>query len=243
MKLKLNLFFLLSILAITCAKSQVLDSISMTFEGGLVVVRYDFLDGEEGQDYELYLYGSHDNFVNPLQHTIGDVGKKIKIGSGKIIHWDAKKELGNFKGDISLKVKGAKYVPIVSFKNIDEDLKIKRGNVFDIKWIGAKNTDKVLLKIQRHGVPVSEPLIIDNSGSFTWEIPSNLKAGKGYSVQIMDPNNLLREETSQLFSIKRKVPLAYIIAPIAIIAGVTAVLLTQDDPQTGIPDPPSTPEN
>ena len=31
--------------------------------------------------------------------------------------------------------------------------------------------------------------------------------------------------------------------PIAIIAGVTAVLLTQDDPQTGIPDPPSTPEN
>ena len=65
MKLKLIIFILLYVNAITYSNSQELDSISMTFEDGLVVVKYDFLIGETGKDYELYLYGSHDNFYGP----------------------------------------------------------------------------------------------------------------------------------------------------------------------------------
>ena len=241
MKLKLNLIFVLTFFVITIAKTQELDSVSMTFENGLVVVRYDFLKGEDGENYELYLYGSHDNFVEPLQYTTGNVGKKIRLGPGKIIYWDAKKELGVFKGDFSLKIKGTKYVPFVSYENISIDLKIKRGETFIIKWIPSTKASNVLLKIQRYGVPISEPLIVENSGIFSWDIPANMKAGKGYTVQILNTENLLKEETSVSFSVRRKVPLAYKIIPALVVVGIGAYLFTKDE-ESGIPTPPGVPE-
>ena len=67
MKLKLNFLIFLLFSTSTIVNSQELDSISTTFEGGQVVVRYDFVVGEEKEIYELYLYGSHDNFSEPLQ--------------------------------------------------------------------------------------------------------------------------------------------------------------------------------
>ena len=241
MKLKLNLIFVLTFFVITIAKTQELDSVSMTFENGLVVVRYDFLQGEDGEDYELYLYGSHDNFAAPLQYTTGDVGKKIQLGPGKIIYWDAKKELGVFKGDFSLKIKGSKYIPFVSYENINTELKIKRGETFHIKWIPSTKASNVLLKIQRYGVPISDPLIVENSGEFNWEIPASMKASKGYTVQILNIENLLKEETSESFSVRRKIPLAYKIIPAIAVVGIGTYLFIKDE-ESGIPTPPGVPE-
>lgn len=241
MKLKLNLFLVLTFSVITLAKSQELDSVSMTFENGMVRVSYDFLQGEEGEDYELFLYGSHDNFVEPLQYTTGDVGKKIQIGPGKIIYWDAKKELGVFKGDFSLKIKGNKYIPFVSYNNINAELKIKRGEIFIIKWTPSTKASNVLLKILRNDVPISDPLVIENSGEFSWEVSANLKAGKGYTVQILNTENLLKEETSDRFSVTRKIPLAYKIIPAIVLVGVSVVVLTKEE-ENGIPNPPGVPE-
>lgn len=241
MKLKLN-FLILFIVGVSFAvQGQELDSIAMSFEEGKVIVRYDFLEGEEGVDYELFLFGSHDNFKEPLQYTTGDVGKKVQIGTGKVIYWDAISELGNFKGDFSLKIKGSPYIPFVNFLNISSDLKIKRGESFKIDWESSEKVAQVLLKIQRNGVPISDPLIIDNSGSFNWDIPTNLKAGKGYSVQILDTKNLLREETSESFVIRRKVPLTYKIIPAALIAGTAAYFIFKQKDE-GIPGPPDPPQ-
>ena len=80
MKLRLNFVFLSFIAVVTVSYSQELDSISMIFENDRVVINYDFLVGEEGVEYELFLFGSHDNFAEPLQEVEGDVGKNIKIG-------------------------------------------------------------------------------------------------------------------------------------------------------------------
>ncbi|MCG8307911.1 MAG: GPI anchored serine-threonine rich family protein [Cytophagales bacterium] len=240
MKLKLNFLILPFISFLTPALGQELDSVSMEFREGKIIVHYDFLDGEEDEIYELYLYGSHDNFSEPLQFTTGDVGKNIRIGAGKIIYWDAKTELGNFKGDFSLKIKGSTYVPLVSFENIHPRLKIKRGEVFEIKWDVNTKDDQVLLKMQRNGVPIVEPFLIENTGSYRWEVPSKLKAGKGYSIQILDNKNLIKEETSESFSVKRSIPLALKIIPVALAAGATAYLVTKKTDQ-GIPGPPAPP--
>ncbi len=241
MRLKLSIFIFVVLCSITVAKSQELDSVSMTFENGLVVVKYDFLLGEKGVDYELYLYGSHDNFTAPLQHTTGDVGKNIQIGANKIIYWDAQKELGIFKGDFSLKVKGNKYIPYVSFKNIDSNLKIIRGESFNLKWKTSTKSHKVLLKINRNGFPVSDPFLVDNSGAYNWEVPAKLKPGKGYTFQILNTENLIDEETSENFSVRRKIPLGYKIIPAAIVALVAVMIISKDE-DTGIPNPPGVPE-
>jgi hypothetical protein len=242
MKLKLNLLLIFSFVAIFGTHGQELDSVVITLENDMVVVRYDFLDGEPGHVYELYLFSSHDNFQKPLQLTTGDIGKGIQIGAGKIIYWNAKQELGNFKGDISLKIKGDIYTPMIRYLNVYDNMKLKQGSIFDLQWKSNDKSDKVLLKIQRHGVPVTDPLVVDNNGSFSWIIPKDVKAGKGYSVQIADTNNLLREETSNTFSIKRKVSLGYkVIPPILVAGGVAAIFLLKSDPEGEIPEPPLTP--
>jgi len=241
MSLKLNFFFLLFLTSITFVEGQELDSISMTFENGMVVVRYDFLNGEAGEDYELYLFGSHDNFSEPLQHTTGDVGKKIQLGSGKVIYWDAKKELGNFKGDFSLKIKGTKYIPLVTFQNIHQDLKIKRGESFDIRWDRSTKADQVLLQMRRYGVPIEDPITVDNTGIYSWHVPREFKAGKGYTIQILDTQNLIKEETSESFTIRRKMPLAYKLIPVVAVLSGAAIYFTQGE-DSGIPNPPAPPE-
>ena len=222
------------------AQSQELDSVSMEFQDGKVIVTYDFLTGDENENYELYLFGSHDNFTKPLQFTTGDIGKNIKTGAGKKIIWDAKRELGNFKGDFSLKIKGAIYVPLVSFKNVSRELNVKRGDRFIIEWNPNTKADLVLLNIQRNDVPIAESFVIENTGSYTWNIPSKIKAGKGYSIQILDTKNLLKEETSETFAVKRKVPMALKIVPTAIALGTAIYFLTKDQEQ-GIPGPPAPP--
>lgn len=241
MRLKLNFFVFVVLCSITFAKGQELDSVSMTFENGLVVVKYDFLLGEKGVDYELYLYGSHDNFTTPLQQTTGDVGKNIQIGTHKIIYWDAQKELGIFKGDFSLKVKGNKYIPFASFKNIDSNQKIIRGEDFNLKWETSTKSHKVLIKINRNGVPISDPFLVENSGSYNWEVPAKLRPGKGYTIQILNTENQINEETSESFSVKRKIPLGYKIIPTAIVA-LAAILIISKDEDAGIPNPPGVPE-
>jgi len=99
-----------------------------------------------------------------------------------------------------------------------------------------------LLKIQRNGVPISDPLVVENSGEFSWEVSTNLKAGKGYTVQILNTENLLKEETSESFFVQRRAPLAYKIIPAVVLVGISAVLLTKDE-ENGIPDPPGVPEH
>ncbi len=242
MTLRLNLIIFLLLAAATLANGQELDSVTMSFENGKVVVRYDFLDGDEGVDYELYLYSSHDNFNKPLQYTTGDVGKKIKPGRGKVIIWDAQKELGTFKGELSLKIKGSKYIPFVVFENIRENQKIKRGAPYEIRWKNNSKSEEVLLKILRYGVPVTEPVVIENTGRYIWDVPLDMKAGKGYTVQIHDVKNQLREESSNSFTVRRKVGLAYKIVPAAVVAGAAVILLNlnKDD---GIPEPPGVPTN
>ncbi len=242
MKQNLNFLWCALILSVSPVFGQELDSISMSVENDIVVVRYDFLDGEPETVYELYLYCSHDNFQKPLQLTTGDVGKGIKIGAGKTIYWNAKEELGNFKGDLSLKIKGDKYIPIVRYQNIPERLKIKRGESFEIQWASSEKKEKVLLKIQRNGVPVASPEVIDNSGKYIWTVPKKAKPGRGYTIQISDVDNPLREETSTEFSVSRKIPLIYAVAPVVVVAGGIAVIMsTKEGSESGIPEPPSTP--
>lgn len=243
MKLKLYLLLLFShVISSIQALAQEPDSVRFSVENEMIVVRYDFLNGEPDEVYEFYLYSSHDNFQKPLQQTTGDIGKGITVGPGKVIYWNAKAELGNFKGDLSLRIQGDKYVPIVSYQNIYEKTRIKRGSQFEIHWKPGDKSDKVLLSVLRRGVPVLDPLIVDNSGSFVWTLTDNVSPGKGYAVRIADTNNLLRQETSDLFSVKRRTALGFTILPAAIITGgVAALLFIGGDDESSIPLPPSVP--
>jgi len=231
---------LIALLISPVLKAQEIDSITMTQENGKVRLEYDFIQNDSNVPYELYVYSSHDNFTKPLQLVTGDVGKNVYPGLKKTVIWDGATELGNFKGDVILKIKGSIYKPFVNYINVPDRLTIKRGSIYTFEWSYDKKPEKVMLKILRNGVPLEDPQIIDNLGKYVWSVPKNTPSGKGYTLQLSDPENLIREESSHSFKVKRKVPLGYIALPTAVI-GTAAVILFL--PEKGIPEPPSAPTN
>jgi hypothetical protein len=221
---RLLLTFFASLLVTAHTIAQQVDNISYAFEKGMIVVRYDFLKAEQGTEYELFLYSSHDNFKKPLQNVTGDVGRGIEAGSDKVIYWDAKSELGNFKGKVNLKITGGKYVPLALFEEELFREKIRRANNFEIRWTsGYKPDEMVQLNIQRYNSTL-QSFDIENSGSFVWKIPSDFKTGDGYSIRICKPDNPLKGETSENFKIKTKIPASIKILPAVVVAGTLGII-------------------
>ncbi|MDZ7605807.1 MAG: hypothetical protein U5K79_09525 [Cyclobacteriaceae bacterium] len=231
---------LLALLISPILKAQEIDSITMTQENGRLGLEYDFVQNDSNVPYELYLYSSHDNFTKPLQMVSGDIGKNVYPGLNKKIIWEGARELGNFKGEVILKIKGSVYKPFVTYVNVPDRLTIKRGSIYTFEWSYDKKPEKLMLKILRNGVPVADSKIIDNLGKYVWSVPKNIPPGKGYSLQLSDTENLIREESSHAFRIKRKVPLGFIAVPAALIGSAAVILFL---PENVIPEPPSAPTN
>jgi hypothetical protein len=240
MRRTLILIFSLAV-CLHAVRAQKAENISFAFENGLIVVRYDFVDGDPGQAYEFFLYSSHDNFSKPLQMVSGDVGQGITPGGAKTIFWDARAEMGNFKGNVKLKVLGDVYKPLVVFENAFTQHRIKRGKQAVIRWSSTFDKDeKLKLEIVRFNSSLQEFDILNN-GTFTWDIPGNLKAGDGYAVRISQRHNQLKHETSDAFRIRPKIPLGMKLLPVAAAAGAAAIVVGLGGEDTSIEGPPPMP--
>jgi hypothetical protein len=207
----------------------------------LIVVRYDFEQGDPDQRYEFYLYSSHNNYQSPLQKVTGDVGPGIRPGSGKIMYWDAKQELGNFKGNLNLKIKGDTYVPIVEFQNFASGQTPRKGKTMDIEWsTECEDINEIQIEILC-GDDIVATCTAPNDGSYTWSIPKKIKKGKAYRVKISEIDNQLRCESSQEFQIKSKTPTWIKVVPAAAVVGTAAILLGTNGSQQVIAEPPGLP--
>jgi hypothetical protein len=223
------------------AVAQEAENVSFTFEKGLIVVRYDFHKGDPDETYEFFLYSSHDNFTKPLQMVSGDVGPGIGTGGQKTIYWDAKAEMGNFKGNVKLKVLGSLYKPLVVFENTFVEGKVKRGKQMVIQWTSAFDDDeKLKLEIVRFNSSLQD-FDIRNEGTFSWDVPKKMKTGDGYTVRISQRDNPLKHEVSAPFRIRPKIPLGIKLLPAAVAAGAAAIVVGMGGEDASIEGPPPLP--
>lgn len=95
---------LLTILCVlpSLALAQKIENIRAEAAADKILVTYDLVPGEADETYTISLYASHNNFRTPLARVRGDVGAGVKPGKGKRIEWDAKAEMGPFKGELTL---------------------------------------------------------------------------------------------------------------------------------------------
>ncbi|MEP4092503.1 MAG: hypothetical protein ABJM00_08105, partial [Reichenbachiella sp.] len=115
---------------------------SVSLKGNDVIINYDLLDENLEHKYTLSLYSSQDNFVQPLKMVEGDIGIDQKIGGNKSVVWHAKDELGEqFKGDVSLEVKGRIYIPFVTLDNFADISSIKRGKDYNVTWTAGRGSN------------------------------------------------------------------------------------------------------
>src|SRR5579872_47583 len=138
MKRDILKFIGIATFALTITETAWPQSLEIDFieqSGRNIIVHYNLDDGaNSSRQFLVQLYSSQDNFTTPLTRVSGDFGSEVSAGIDKKIVWDVTKELGSFRGDIALELRGRVYVPFVKIKDIDEDQIFKRGKNYPVNW-------------------------------------------------------------------------------------------------------------
>ncbi|MFY0598959.1 MAG: hypothetical protein JXR03_04770 [Cyclobacteriaceae bacterium] len=214
------LFHLLFIAVSIQAYSQELTIKTVSLKGSDIIINYDLIDEDLEHKYTLSLYGSQDNFVQPLKLVEGDIGIDLPVGGNKQVIWHAKEELGeDFKGDIAIEIKGKRYIPFVTLNNFDDITSMKRGRPYNVTWAAGRGSSVLTFDLFNKNEEIVHTYTnIANVGEYKLEIPKDIKPGKNYRVRITDQRNKEDVVYTPYFNIKRKVPL-YLTVPLVGLAG------------------------
>ncbi|QOI98429.1 MAG: hypothetical protein HRU69_13415 [Flammeovirgaceae bacterium] len=202
-----------------------------------VIVHFDLTDDVSGRTYTLNVYGSHDNYLNPLQKLSGDFGLEVKPGLNKKFSWDPKAELGeDFSGSVALEVRGRLYIPFVRFTGFEDYRVLKRGKPYQLTWSGGTQQNILNFDLYKGDKKVTTFSNIANVGNYKLTLPTDTKPGKDYRFKISDTKNKDEVVYTGNFAVKRKTPLLLKVLPV-LASGYLVVLLSGDDGKKKIPDP------
>jgi hypothetical protein len=203
-----------------------------------VIVHYDLTDDVTGRSYTLNVYGSHDNYLNPLQKITGDVGLEVKPGLNKKIIWDPKGELGeSYQGSVALEIRGRLYIPFVRFTGFEEYRVLKRGKPYQLTWSGGTQQNILNFDLYKGDKKVAAFTNIANVGNYKLTLPTDTKPGKNYRFKISDTKNKDEVVYTGAFAVKRKTPLLLKVLPVLALGYLAATLGGGSDGPAEIPDP------
>lgn len=227
------LIYLLAFSALA-GQSQQLSIDNTSIENERINIHYTLSDTTAGNRYTVRLYGSHDNYLSPLESLEGDAGINIRPGSHKI-SWNPS-ELGtSFAGSVSLEVRARIYVPFVQFEGFEEYKKIKRLKPYTLTWSGGTERNILNFDLMKGDKKVLAIPGIANTGHHTLVLPQSIKPGD-YSLRISDSKNKDEVVFSDEFKVQRKWPLLIKALPVLVVGGIVSQLARKSDPFE-IPDP------
>ena len=234
-----------SIMMVINLSAQSLTIKSVSLNGDDIVIKYDLLDDNLDHRYNLSLYSSQDNYVQPLKIVEGDIGVDLSVGGNKSVVWHAKEELGeDFKGDVAIEIKGKIYIPFVTLNNFEDISYIKRGRPFNITWAAGRGNNVLTFDLFNSKNEIVQTFTnIANVGEYELEIPKDVKAGSDYRFRISDQKNKEDVVFTPNFAIKRKVPF-YVNAALVGLIGSGGYLLSSSGggAETGSSEPPLLPD-
>jgi hypothetical protein len=220
--------FLLALLS-GQAVSQSMEIDFIEFVGRNVVVHYNLDDGaNSSRQFLVQLYSSQDNFTTALTRVTGDFGTEVSAGFDKKIVWDVTKELGAFRGDIALELRGRVYVPFVKIKDIDEGQVFKHGRNYPLNWTSGNLSGQVNIELfNSAGERMWGENNVANVGKFDWYLPGNIKKGSDYRLKFTNTKDRNDVVFSQPFVIKPKIPLLLKVGAAAVLFGAGGVLINK----------------
>ncbi len=227
---------------------QNIDIDFIEFTGRNVVVHYTLDDGSNSnRQFLVQLYSSQDNFSTPLTRVVGDVGSEVTAGVDKKIIWEITKELGGFKGSISLEVRGRVYVPFVKVREIAEGQTFKRGKNYPINWTSGNLSGQVNIELfNEEGERLWGENNVANVGKFDWYIPAHVKKGSNYRLKFTNVRDRNDVVFSPMFTIKPKIPLLVKTGALLFVAGGAGVIVNalgkNTQSEKPYPGPPTVPQ-
>lgn len=239
----MRLFYASAFLAFsTSAFSQVVTVQKVELAGDKVIVHYDLEDNNPNNEYQLNLFASRDNFSTPLTKVTGDVGSEVKPGTGRKMEWDIVKEYGNYKGLLSLEIRGKVFLPFVKLQGFDTKKSYKKGKSYNINWKSG-SANPVNIELYKGGERIGGDVNHPNNGNYTLFIPKGAAKGSDYRLKLSDARNTDDVIYTGFFKVVPKIPLLLKLAPLVVAGGVAAVLAGGGDPAVDdkLPEAP-TPE-
>lgn len=233
-------FFILFLCACFGAQAQQAFIKKIELTGNKVIVYYDLDDDNPNNEYQMNLFISKDKFVTPMSKVKGDVGDEIKPGTGKKIEWNIFEELGSYKGDLELEIRGKVFVPFVKIQSFGTKQALKRGKAYDMIWRPG-NTNPLHIEVFKGSQRMQGELNLPNNGKYTVNLGPHLKPGGGYRVKITDSKRTDDFVYSDEFVVKRKVPLLLKAIPILGAGAFVALSGGGSSGSSEIPGPPSLP--
>jgi hypothetical protein len=206
--------FLLALLIPFAGYCQKIENLKASTAGEKIVITYDIISQYPADKFDVDLYASSNNYSAPLQKLTGDVGKGLQVGNGRRIEWDAKAELGNYKGEILFEIR-AEVIAGLSVTN--EFKSAKRGKSVQLDWRGGRKNQDVKIELLKSGVSQGTVTTTSNSGSYQWFIPAKEKVGADYQLRLA---NGTESVTTSHFSIKHKVPTLLKVIPLVAVAAI-----------------------
>lgn len=241
MRLKIHLMGALLLAAFACSGQEFsINKIELTT--GRVILHYSLIDTVKGHFYTIHVYSSKDDFIAPLQKVKGDVSIEVRPGANKEIIWNAREEFGtSFNGDVELEVRGRLYVPFVRFDGFQEGTVFKRGKAKTLTWTGGTRQNILNFALFKGDNYVDVIPNVANSGSYDLILPTSIKPGNGYYFMVSDSKNKDQVMKTNPFKVKRKVPLAAKVLPVALVGVAVSTLVGSGGPGTlnPPPDPPN----
>ena len=234
---------LLLVLNIPRANSQQVENLRLEQTGDKIIIHYDFKASSNDNVYQVKLYHSINGYSKPISLARGDLGDRITPGNAKRIEWYAREELGTYKGDLIVEIRIFLTPEGIYIQSPAQNAKIKRGGALNINWSGGINDDKVSINLLRNGEIVENITNnVANNGSYSWASASSIKPGKTYTIQISGTSTAGAQSTSNPFTIKRKIPLWLLIAPVAVVGATVAVIISTSEPESGNNNLPGAPD-
>lgn len=244
-----SLFTLIALFILSCSivHAQKIENVRAKIENNLVIVSYDLMaPADNDWTFDVYLYSSVNKYTQPLERVSGDIGKNITPGKNKEITWNFGNEIVKFRGEVVFELQVRVFKPFLSFQNPYEGSSFRRGKTNKIDWKGGPQNANLKLELYHDGYKVNTIENTENHGSFRWNIPKNIKPGKGYQIKATNSRNQDAVAFSPEFGIKPKIPLMIKLTPVlAVGVGVYFLLdiLSGDGPvkpdDNRIQDPPN----
>jgi hypothetical protein len=203
----------------------------------VIHIHYELLDPNPINRYTIKVYSSRDQFTEELHYVTGAIGPNVDCGPDNVIHFNMVKEYGvSFAAageeTVSFDLRGELYIPFLSMQSIPG--KVKRGKDYSISWIVQGDIRDLSVELMK-GSETQRNFTANSAQSLVLNLPAKIKPGR-YRLRVTDQASTSRQFMSGEFKIVRKVPLAFVIAPV-VVGGVIWFIARPEPTPPRLPDP------
>ena len=241
--------FLFCLTGFLSTRAQTIENVTSAYDGEKMVITYDLNATDATQKFKVSLFSSHNNYTQPLTLLTGDFGDNILPGKNHRVTWDVKNAVpADFDGEISIKVKAARIIPVsepviskLAVKPLAQN-KYKKGSKVELSWSGGQVGDKIIIEVLKGGQVVQKLSEKPNSAqSYSWQMPTDMKPGKDYTGRLTNSSRAGDVASSQVFAINPKIPLWVKGAGVVVFGAVVYVVASgykSEDSTTTLSDLP-----